>query len=285
MITQERFEEIYKKASTIFEPEDEQVPVLEIREDCPEEEDDRIDPPDEIVNKNGYPIIEPTKRILDLLGYFSCKSPDRLYLCKKRIEKFAQENNCDVNVLAEIVAVHEIGHYIHCKLNKTFCTEVNVKGDSFYNFRKYFVESFAQLLTHRFCIDENENYSYVFNKLKEGQTSWYTKYSSFNHKLGGCLKECPKSILEKVFKTDLERKKKDGTKDAEKDFIELFINEFKEYFENENEAYVDESGNFNQGLRDDVIGLSELGLSDDFSLKNLNHKFKFILEDPCCRNQ
>ena len=183
MITQERFNELYKQVSTIFNRKVEQVPLLETKDDCPE-----------LIDLN---------RIFDTLGYFRCDTPDRVYLCKKQIEEFAKEKNLDIQILAEIIAVHEIGHYMHCKSNPTFCT--TSKSTTFETFNLYFVESFAQLLTHKFCNNNSEKYCSVFNTLKTGQPLEYTIYGKVEKTIRGSLKQCPKSILENIFfETNLE---------------------------------------------------------------------------------
>jgi len=259
MITNERFNELYIQVSTIFDRKVEQIPLLEIKDDCPK----RIKP----------------EEIFDTLGYFRCDTPDRVYLCKKQIEEFAKEKNLDIQILAEIITVHEIGHYIHCKLNPSFCTATESK--TFNTFRKYFVESFAQLLTHKFCINNSEKYCSVFNILKIGQSKEYTIYNDENDSLGGSLKQCPKSILENIFFDTIleEEKEKIGNSNAEKYFFELFEKPVLEYCEIEytNKEIID-GADFK--TRKDLI---EIGLADPSKLYQIDSSFYFISEDPCSK--
>jgi hypothetical protein len=189
-------------------------------------------------------------------------------LCKKQIEEFAKEKNLDIQILAEIIAVHEIGHYMHCKLNPTYCTAT--ESNTFNTFRKYFVESFAQLLTHKFCINNSEKYCSIFKILKIGQSKEYTIYNDENDSLGGSLKQCPKSILEIVFfKTNLEEEKeKIGNSNPENYFFSLFKMLVKEYCESKSVG------------DEDLKELFSLGIADDpFLLKNLDDSYKFILSE------
>ncbi len=255
MITQERFTELYKQVSTIFDPKVE--PLLEIIDDCPE-----------LVDLNN---------IFDSLGYFLCDTPDRVYLCKKQIEEFAKEKNLDIQILAEIIAVHEIGHYIHCKLNPTFCTASDSR--TYNTFRKYFVESFAQLLTHKFCINNSEKYCFVFNVLKIGQSKEYTIYNDENDSLGGKLKQCPKSILENIFfDTNLEEEKeKIGTSNAEYYFFTLFKKPVLEYCENEDIKVAARDGlNVEKYKR-----MIDFGLVNISNLSSNDSSFYFISKDTC----
>ncbi len=253
MITNERFTELYKQVSTIFDRKVEQVPFLEIKDDCPK-------------------IIKP-EEIFDTLGYFRCDTPDRLYLCQKQIEEFAKQKNLDIQILAEIIAVHEIGHYIHSKLNTTCCTASD--SDTFNTFRKYFVESFAQLLTHKFCINNSEKYCFVFNILKIGQSKEYTIYNDENGLLGGSLKQCPKSILENIFfdKNLEEEKEKIGNSNVDGYFFKLFEIYLIEYCE----KISDTDEKFSKLMR-----LWELNLVNSV-LFDIDSSLIFISEDTCSK--
>lgn len=258
MITNERFTELYKQVSTIFDCKEEQVPLLEIKED--------------------YPELVDLENIFDTLGYFRCDTPDRVYLCQKQIEEFAKEKNLDIQILTEIITVHEISHYIHCKLNPSFCTAT--ESDRFKKFTDYFEESFAQLLTHKFCNNNSKKYCSVFNTLKTGQSREYTIYGEIDNSLGGSLKQCPKSILENIFfgKNLEEEKEKIGDSTAEKYFFELFEKPTEEYsfkdYINSNSLKSDEV--------EDLVAQIDLGLAT-FNLSSLNPKFYFISEDRCSK--
>ena len=107
--------------------------------------------------------------IFDTLGFFSCNSPDNIYLCLNNINDYSLKNNLNPNLVAEIIAIHEISHFVHFwSIGKElFCKN----NDLFY-------ESFAQLLTHKVCQDNSEEHLKCFEKLKEGQSSVYTDYHS-----------------------------------------------------------------------------------------------------------
>ena len=174
---------------------------------------------------------------------------------------------------------HEIGHYIHCKLNPSFCTAT--ESDRFKKFTDYFEESFAQLLTHKFCNNNSKKYCSVFNTLKTGQSREYTIYGEIDNSLGGSLKQCPKSILENIFfgKNLEEEKEKIGDSTAEKYFFELFEKPVLEYCEIEyTNKEIFDGADFE--TRKDLI---ELGLVYSAKLNQIDSSFYFISEDPCSK--
>ena len=154
-------------------------------------------------------------------------------------------------------------------------------SDRFKKFTDYFEESFAQLLTHKFCNNNSKKYCSVFNTLKTGQSREYTIYGEIDNSLGGSLKQCPKSILENIFfgKNLEEEKEKIGDSTAEKYFFELFEKPVLEYCEIEyTNKEIFDGADFE--TRKDLI---ELGLVYFAKLNQIDSSFYFISEDPCSK--
>lgn len=134
----------------------------------------RFDKPSFVFNNQC--IDDPTDResgILDTLGYFSCKTPDSVFLCTQKINDYSTKKSMDSTIVAEIVAIHEIAHYIHYSLlgDQIFCNSITKD-------RTLFVESFAQLLTHKVCQNLSIEHYQTFDRIKVGQSEVYTDYYS-----------------------------------------------------------------------------------------------------------
>lgn len=157
LITEKRLNIIFNQAIGLFSEEcvaDISIPELVVKDICDKE-----------YNENK-------EAIFDLLGFFSCLEPHKIYLCKKNIENYCNIHGKDVAIIAEIIAIHEIAHFIHFHLiPNIFCKRTNNEKD-----RTFFVESFAQLITHKVCILLGETYLDNFNELKKNQGDEYTDY-------------------------------------------------------------------------------------------------------------
>jgi hypothetical protein len=155
LITEKRLNVIFNQVIGLFSEEctaDFSMPELVVKDICEKEYDEEA--------------------IFDCLGFFKCLEPNKIYLCKKNIEDYCKKNGKDVAIIAEIIAIHEIAHFIHFHLiPNIFCKPTNNKEDS-----TFFVESFAQLITHKVCILLGETYMDNFNELKKGQGKEYTEY-------------------------------------------------------------------------------------------------------------
>jgi hypothetical protein len=154
MITEKRLNIIFNQVIGLFSEEctaDFSMPELVVKDICEKEYDEDA--------------------IFDCLGFFSCLEPNKIYLCKKNIEDYCNKNGKDVAIIAEIIAIHEIAHFIHFHLTP------NILCKPTYNEKeKIFLESFAQLITHKVCILLGETYMDNFNELKKGQGKEYTEY-------------------------------------------------------------------------------------------------------------
>jgi hypothetical protein len=156
LITEKRLNIIFNQVIGLFSEEctaDFSMPELVVKDICDKE-----------YNENK-------QAIFDCLGFFSCLEPQKIYLCKKNIENYCNIHGKDVAIIAEIIAIHEIAHFIHFHLiPNIFCKPTNKEKDIL------FIESFAQLITHKVCILLGENYLDNFNELKKNQGDEYTEY-------------------------------------------------------------------------------------------------------------
>ena len=154
LITENRLNIIFNQVIGLFSEEcvaDISIPELVVKDICDKE-----------YNEKG---------IFDCLGFFDCLEPNKIYLCKKNIENYCNIHGKDVAIIAEIIAIHEIAHFIHFHLiPNIFCKQTNKEKDNL------FKESFAQLITHKVCILLGETYLDNFNELKKNQGDEYTDY-------------------------------------------------------------------------------------------------------------
>ncbi len=132
--------------------------------------------------------------IFDTLGYFSCTTPKSVFICNNKIKEYSDIKSLNSCIVAEIVAIHEIAHYIHFNLlgPQLFCNEIS-------KIHKLFVESFAQLLTHRVCKDLSFVHIETFEKMKQGQSLEYTDYCRVIDNIGKPICSLPWSILKESF--------------------------------------------------------------------------------------
>lgn len=126
----------------------------------------------------------------DTLGYFDCITPERVYLCVDKINELALRKRFNPAIVAEIVAIHEISHFVHYHLigAKFFCA-----------WNRLFLESFAQLLTHKVCQELSDEHYQTFSTMKEGQSTVYTDYCTADKQLGKPIGNLPWGILFDAF--------------------------------------------------------------------------------------
>jgi hypothetical protein len=123
--------------------------------------------------------VEQEENLFDVLGCFNLNTPDRVFLCPKRINYllkkwFETENytSFSASKIEEVVYIHECAHYIHFHINGN-----NYMWWNIYD-RKYYVETFAQLITHRITCSAAEVNSLqsTFIRLSENQEEVYIRY-------------------------------------------------------------------------------------------------------------
>ena len=126
----------------------------------------------------------------DTLGYFDCITPERVYLCVDKINELALRKQFNPSIVAEIVAIHEISHFVHYRLigAKFFCPP-----------NRLFLESFAQLLTHKVCQELSNEHYQTFSTMKEGQSTVYTDYCREDKEIGKPIGNLPWRILFDAF--------------------------------------------------------------------------------------
>jgi hypothetical protein len=145
---------------------------------------------EENVKQNIQLTNEQRQHLFDVLGCFNSAKPDRVFLFPDRINQIYDtlisakdvisfiEYNRPITVrdLAEVVYIHECAHYIHFHINCNNFLEYNAKN------RKFYLESFAQLLTHRLVCSASEFHllKILFIRLSEGQDKAYTYYKTGN---------------------------------------------------------------------------------------------------------
>jgi hypothetical protein len=131
---------------------------------------------------------EQRQHLFDVLGCFNSAKPDRVFLFPDRINQIYDtliaakdvipsiDYNRPITVrdLAEVVYIHECAHYIHFHINCNNFLEHNAKN------RKFYLESFAQLLTHRLVCSASEFdlLKILFMRLSENQDKAYTDYKT-----------------------------------------------------------------------------------------------------------
>ncbi len=254
MITHERFNELYIEASAIFDAKVEQVPLLEVLELADSEYNPHY--------------------LIDTLGYFNCSEPNKVFLCNNHIKKCAEVKELDENILAEIIAIHQISHYIHFNLNSSFCSS---NGKSRNNFRLLFIELFAQLLTEKFCLKMKGNYASSFEKLMEGHTPMYLFHNIHLNKINGSLKQFPKSILEIVFfKTDINVFESLEVLNHGITYDNLIISLFEEQISVFCKTIDDTKFKSNEISKNNIERLRYLGIADEPDLSSLDSSYYFI---------
>lgn len=134
--------------------------------------------------------------IFDILGYFSYEIPDSIFLCKKNIEKYCEEHKQNINFVSEIIYLHETAHYLHYHLNsQVFAKNEKISSDN----RKLFIESFAQLLTHKAAQETSSLHFEVFEYLKQNQPIEYTLYDEVKSDYKIPLSVYPKEVIFDLF--------------------------------------------------------------------------------------
>ena len=109
--------------------------------------------------------------IFDRLGYFRSSQSDSIFLCPQKIQKSATSHKISNDLLTLIVYIHEVAHYFHFHSDKKFNSDFN-------KYSKVFVESFAQLLTHKIAVelDNKLNILQIFLDLTDRQPWEYKQY-------------------------------------------------------------------------------------------------------------
>jgi len=109
--------------------------------------------------------------LLDRLGYFKTADPSCVFLCEQKIIQYASSINVSPEIIALIVYIHESAHYFHFHLRNIFVAD-------FEKLSKMFVESFAQLITHKICIQLNGSFPVlnVYLNLIISQSIEYRQY-------------------------------------------------------------------------------------------------------------
>lgn len=134
--------------------------------------------------------------IFDILGYFSYEIPDSMFLCKKNIEKYCEEHKQNIDFVSEIIYLHETAHYLHYHLNsQVFGKNDKISSDN----RKLFIESFAQLLTHKAAQETSSLYFEIFEYLKQNQPFEYVFYDEVMVNEKHPISACPEEVLFNVF--------------------------------------------------------------------------------------
>lgn len=129
--------------------------------------------------------IHQANNIFEVLGFFRVNTSDQVYLCPANIlyyvaHKFNHPDfwKVELQIVTEIVFVHECAHWLHYKLN----------AQDFVRGTKNYIESWAQLCTKRMCVELGAKYCQVFEEMLKGQSKEYTcftKYQAFE--LGAIL--------------------------------------------------------------------------------------------------
>jgi hypothetical protein len=109
--------------------------------------------------------------LLDRLGYFNSADPSCVFLCEQKIIQYASSINVSPEIIALIVYIHESAHYFHFHLRNIFVAD-------FKELSKMFKESFAQLITHKICIQLNGSFPVlnVYLNLIISQSIEYRQY-------------------------------------------------------------------------------------------------------------
>jgi len=147
-----------------------------------------------IIEKDDCYCYEP-ESVFDTLGYFSTDFPDSIFLCNKNIEEYSRKHNQDIKLVYEIIYFHETAHYLHYHINqKGFNRDISNEEN-----RKLFVESFAQLITHKATKDLSANHFNTFEYLKRNQSEEYLLYDEAPYAKKHPISACPKEVLFDVF--------------------------------------------------------------------------------------
>jgi len=137
--------------------------------------------------------------IFDVLGYFSCKFKDTIFICHDILKKQCVKEKLSYAIVFDIICIHEYAHLIHFHHNpkkfRTFdlgfaCDKhsedstVPCYDSKCDNCHKYYVETWAQWLTYKICEkldNEHESnqlspYIKTFNFLSKNISSEYLEY-------------------------------------------------------------------------------------------------------------
>lgn len=137
--------------------------------------------------------------IFDILGYFSCKFKDTIFICHDILKKHCVKEKLSYAIVFDIICIHEYAHLIHFHHNpkkfRTFdlgfaCDKhsedstVPCYDSKCDNCHKYYVETWAQWLTYKICEkldNEHESnqlspYIKTFNLLSKNISREYLEY-------------------------------------------------------------------------------------------------------------
>jgi hypothetical protein len=124
------------------------------------------------IDNTPYTRTDDDGPIFDILGYFRSDQPDCVTLCEDKIKQSSARRDIDKEILTLIVYIHESAHFLH------YHTRINFVSD-FNKLSTYFVESFAQLITHKVCIELDAKYPTLLNTflgLVQSQPIQYRMY-------------------------------------------------------------------------------------------------------------
>jgi hypothetical protein len=115
----------------------------------------------------------PPRPWFDLLGWFSAATPNQVGMRPEAIERAAQHLACSPLYLAQLVYAHELGHYLHHRVNPRGFLHHPVAE------RTTYVETFAQLCTHAVArnLDSfGSGHQAIFEEMCDCQPGAYTYF-------------------------------------------------------------------------------------------------------------
>lgn len=117
-----------------------------------------------------------SQHIFDVLGFFRWTTKDRVYLCPHNIlfycaRKFNHPDfwKDELQLVTEIVFIHECAHWIHYALNP----------HDFKRGSENYIETWAQLCTKRICIELGARHCQVFARMLENQAYKYKCFADY----------------------------------------------------------------------------------------------------------
>jgi hypothetical protein len=138
--------------------------------------------PNDMLDNNDLPPKFKHSKFLDLLGCFKLNKPKSVFLYPCVIKRVSVQNNWNCETLAELVYVHECAHYLHYYFNSN-----NFKSSPFRGEREYYIESFAQLVTEKYCLKhelKNPELLMIFKELCKNQSTEYTVHQDMAPSFG-----------------------------------------------------------------------------------------------------
>jgi len=176
------------EALTAIDPREEPKLEFDVM-DFDEDENGQISFPEhahkDMPNNMHHPGVPGPPNIFDVFGFFRADTPDLVYLCPANILDYAAKFKnpyfwkVELQIVTEIVFVHECAHWLHYKLN----------AQDFELGTGRYIESWAQLCTKRICIELGQQYCQVFDKMLSAQPEKYTCFIDYQErKLGRVLK-------------------------------------------------------------------------------------------------